>query len=272
MKKSLSIKSYFTFTKNVFQRNIAYKANTIMFVLGDTMILAVTYYLWKAIYSSSSQGTLNGFSYNDMIVYVLLSFITQGLIGTEVGNTISREVRNGSIASNLIKPISYEKRMLFEGFGGMLYGFILVFIIGFTAVLIIAMKTQIGLTIPNVIMYFLSVILSYFINFYYSYSMGLLTFKITNMWGVNQIMQAVTALFSGALVPITFFPKVVQNIFDFFPFKSIIYTPCMIFENKLSSYEICIAFGRQIFWVIAMMIIGKVMYKALVKNLTILGG
>ena len=66
MKKSLSIKSYFTFTKNVFQRNIAYKANTIMFVLGDTMILAVTYYLWKAIYSSSSQGTLNGFSYNDM--------------------------------------------------------------------------------------------------------------------------------------------------------------------------------------------------------------
>lgn len=84
MKKSLSIKSYFTFTKNVFQRNIAYKANTIMFVLGDTMILAVTYYLWKAIYNSSSQGTLNGFSYNDMIVYVLLSFITQGLIGTEV--------------------------------------------------------------------------------------------------------------------------------------------------------------------------------------------
>ena len=102
--------------------------------------------------------------------------------------------------------------------------------------------------------------------------MGLLTFKITNMWGVNQIMEAVTALFSGALIPITFFSEIVQKIFDFFPFKSIIYTPCMIFENKFSSYEICIALGRQVFWVIAMMFIGKMMYKALVKNLTILGG
>ena len=85
-------------------------------------------------------------------------------------------------------------------------------------------------------------------------------------------MEAVTALFSGALIPITFFSEIVQKIFDFFPFKSIIYTPCMIFENKFSSYEICIALGRQVFWVIAMMFIGKMMYKALVKNLTILGG
>ena len=82
---------------------------------------------------------------NDMIIYVLLSFLTQGLIATEVSNTISREVRNGSIASNLIKPISYEKRMLFEGFGSMLYGFVLVFIIGFSAVVIISIKTGSGI-------------------------------------------------------------------------------------------------------------------------------
>ena len=272
MKKSLNFKSYFTFTKNVFQRNLAYKANTVMFVLGDAMILAVTYYLWKAIYTSSSASILNGFTYNDMIIYVLLSFLTQGLISTEVSNTISREVKNGSIASNLIKPISYEKRMLFEGLGSMFYQFVLVFIIGFSAVVIIAIKTDSAINFTNMSMYFFSVLLSYFINFYYSYSMGLLTFKITNMWGVNQIMEAVTALFSGALIPIAFFPEIVQKIFDFFPFKSIIYTPCMIFQNKLGSYEMCIAIGRQIFWVIAMMFIGKIMYKALIKNLTILGG
>ena len=272
MKKSLSFKSYFTFTKNVFQRNLAYKANTIMFILGDMMILAVTYYLWKAIYSSASESILNGFTYNDMIIYVLLSFLTQGLISTEVSNTIFREVRNGSIASNLIKPISYEKRMLFEGFGSVLYQFVLAFIIGFSVVVIISIKTGSGIKFTNMIIYFVSVVLSYFINFYYSYSMGLLTFKITNMWGVEQIMQAVTALFSGALIPIAFFPEIVQKIFDLFTFKSIIYTPCMIFENKLSSYEICIALGRQVFWVIVMMFIGKMMYKALIKNVTILGG
>ena len=272
MKKSLSFKSYFTFTKNVFQRNLAYKANTVMFVLGDTMILAVTYYLWKAIYSSSSASNLNGFTYNDMIIYVLLSFLTQRLISTEVDNTISREVRNGSIASNLIKPISYEKRMLFEGFGSMFYQLVLVFIIGFSAVIIISIKTGSNVNFTNISMYFVSVVLSYFINFYYSYSMGLLTFKIINMWGVTQIMKAIVELFSGLLIPISFFPEIVQKIFDFFPFKSMVYTPCMIFQNKLSFYEICIAIGMQIFWIIVMMLIGKIMYKALIKDLTILGG
>lgn len=270
--KKAGIKSYFTFTKNMLQRQFAYKANTIMFVLGDMMIIAVTYYLWKAIYSSSANSALNGFSYEDMIIYVLLSFLTQLLISTEVGNTISREVRNGSIASNLIKPISYEKRMFFEGIGSALYGFALVFIWGFAGILMLSIRYGTFLGVLNVILYFISLVLSYIINFYYSYSMGLLTFKITNMWGVNQIMEAVTALFSGTLIPLTFFPEVVQTIFNFFPFKSIIFTPCMIFLGKLDSISLLLSLGQQLIWVVIMMIIGKKMYKALVKNLTILGG
>ena len=62
--KKAGIKSYFTFTKNMLQREFAYKANTVMFVLGDMMIIAVTYYLWKAIYSSSA--TLS-------LIHILLS-------------------------------------------------------------------------------------------------------------------------------------------------------------------------------------------------------
>ena len=270
--KKAGIKSYFTFTKNMLQRQFAYKANTVMFVLGDMMIIAVTYYLWKAIYSSSATSALNGFSYGDMIIYVLLSFLTQCVISTEVSKTISREVRDGSIASNLIKPISYEKRMFFEGIGSTIYGFMLVFLWGFGGILLLSVKYERVPGIFNLGLYFVSLVLSYIINFYYNYSMGLLTFKVTNMWGVNQIMEAVTALFSGTLIPLTFFPQMVQRIFDFFPFKSIIFTPCMIFLGKLDGMSIFLSILQQLLWVVIMVIIGKKMYKALVKNLTILGG
>lgn len=272
MNKKAGLKSYFTFTKNMLQRQFAYKANTIMFVLGDMMIIAVTYYLWKAIYGSSSNSVLNGFLYEDMIIYILLSFLTQLLISTDVANNISKEVRNGSIASNLIKPISYEKRMLFEGMGNVIYGFVLMFIWGFLGVVILSVHYGVFPGILNIILYFVSLILSCIINFYYSYSMGLLTFKITNMWGVYQIMEAVTALFSGTLIPLTFFPDIIQVIFNFFPFKSIIFTPCMIFLGKISGRELILSLGQQLIWVVIMMIIGKKLYKALVKNLTILGG
>ncbi len=32
-------------------------------------------------------------------------------------------------------------------------------------------------------------------------------------------------LVSGAMIPLTFFPEIVQKLFNFLPFSSIIYTP-----------------------------------------------
>ena len=46
----------------------------------------------------------------------------------------------------------------------------------------------------------------------------------------------------------------------------------MIYLGKITGADIIIALGLQIFWVIVLMIISKIMWKALIKNLTILGG
>ena len=266
------IKPYLKFTFNTIQTLLSYKANVIVFVLGDIMMLLVTYYLWKAIFSSSSDAILNGFSFNEMVIYVMLSFITSIMVNAEVNGTINREVKDGSIAMNLIRPISYERRMFFEGLGTILYNFALVFIIGFAMVLYLSVKYTGGLNILNILLYMISIILGYIINFYYSYGLSLLAFKITNMWGLYQIMQAVTQLLSGALIPILFFPEWAQILFNFFPFKSIIYTPCMIYLGKISGMEIITALGIQVFWAVALIFISRSIWKALIKNLTILGG
>ena len=81
-------------------------------------------------------------------------------------------------------------------------------------------------------------ILGMLINLYYSYAFGLISFKITNMWGLSQIMGAVSQLLSGTLIPIVFFPKAIQWIFNFLPFSSMIYTPTMIYLGKLTGLRI----------------------------------
>lgn len=272
MAGSKGVKTYFTFTKNTLQTFLSYRANVVIFVLGDAMILAVTYYLWKAIFSSSPERILKGFSFEEMILYVLLSFITSIVINAEIAGTIAREVKDGSIAMNLIRPINYEKRMFFQSLGSLIYNFILVFIIGFVAVIVLTIKYTGQINVLNIILFMVSIVLGYGINFFYSYAIGLLSFKITNMWGLFQIMQAVLQLLSGALIPIVFFPSFAQWIFKFLPFQSMIYTPCMIYLGKLSTTEIIIALGLQLIWVILLCLLGRAMWKALIKKLTILGG
>ena len=104
MKGLKEIKTYLTFTRNTLKTILSYRANVIMFVLGDAMILAVTYYLWKAIFNSSPDKILKGFSFEEMIIYVLLSFIVAIVVNPEINGTIYREVKDGSIAMNLIRP------------------------------------------------------------------------------------------------------------------------------------------------------------------------
>ncbi len=272
MSSFLKIKSYLTFSKNTFQKNLSYRANTIIFFLGELMILLVTFYLWKAIYKSSDSMIIKGFTLNEMVVYVLISFITQIIVNADIGYLISREVKDGSIAINLIRPINYQKRMFFESLGNLMYNFIVVFIIGFTAVTILQVSYNGKISLGNIVLYLISIFTGFIINFYYSYVFGLLSFKITNMWGLTQVMNAISQLLSGALIPIVFFPNWMQGFFNFLPFSSMIYTPSMIYLGKLTNIEVVKAIFIQFLWVIILMIIGKYMWKALIKELTILGG
>lgn len=270
MKKSM--KPYLTFTKNSIERRLSYRANSLVFFLGDIVIIAVSFYLWLAIYKSSPDSVIKGFSLNEMMVYVVLSFITTVFTGNEISHSIYNEVKDGSIATYLIKPIEYEKRYFFEAIGALIYNFLLVFIVGFAVVMFLSIKNSIPITFLGVVLYFVSSLLGFIISFFYYYGFGLLSFKITNMWGLGQIMGAVSQLLSGALIPLVFFPHFVQKLFDFLPFKSMVYTPCMMFLNKLSSEEIIYSIGIQVVWIVIMAVVARLIWRSLIKQLTILGG
>ena len=157
-------KPYIPFARNVFQRLISYKANVLFFMFGDLLMLAVTYYLWKAIYESSNESILNGFGFNEMIIYIFISFITSVMISVDISHDISREVKDGSIAINLVRPLNYEKRMLFQGLGSILYNFIVIFIITFSITTILYYKFFGYVSIVRILLYFFSVIIGIFIH------------------------------------------------------------------------------------------------------------
>jgi ABC-2 type transport system permease protein len=270
--KKNKLKAYLPFAINVFQRQLSYKANVIIFLFGESMMLAVTYYLWRAIYGNSPDAVIKGFSLNEMIIYILMSFLTALMTSVDISYDISREVKDGSIAINLVRPVSYEKRMMFQALGNVMYNFLVIFIAAFIFINILLYSYSGTLSISNILLYFLSTALGILINFYYSYAFGLLSFKITNMWGLTQIMGAIIQLLSGALIPIAFFPNIVQKFIGLLPFSSLIYTPTMIFLGKLTGTELVQAIVLQLMWIIIMAAIAKLLWNTLVKQLTILGG
>lgn len=85
-------------------------------------------------------------------------------------------------------------------------------------------------------------------------------------------IQLVMSFLTGQLIPLTFFPAAVQRIFDFLPFSSMVYTPVMIYLGKYSGYDLAFVLLRQIVWVLLLYGLGSLIWRAVVKRLTVLGG
>lgn len=266
------LRTYLPFTFNTFQMLLSYKANVIIFMMGEWLMLMVSFFLWKAIFASSPNQILNGFSLEEMYAYIMFSFLTGLMTSVDISFDISREVKDGTIAINLIRPISYEMRMLFQALGGVLYNFLVIFIAAFLVVNVLLFNANGTVYLPQLPLYAVSLTLGLLINFYFSYTFGLLSFKVTNMWGVSQIMGALSQLLSGALIPLVFFPDVVQRIIQLLPFSSIIYTPVMIYLGKLTGPDALYFIALQLFWLLMMVLLSRAVWKAVVKSLTILGG
>lgn len=265
---------YWPFARGVIQTIMSYRVNFFMFVFGNLIRTFVLYYLWKAVFISSSNASLNGFTLNEMIIYIFMSSITAGTIATGTDHDIGHEVRDGSIAMNLIKPINYQVRMLYMSLGGFVYQFVFILIPVWVGLLAVRYFTigELPPDIWTIILYMFSMILGFLVNYLMNFCYGLLAFYVTNMWGISHLKDAALLFFSGQLIPIAFFPLVLQKVMQFFPFSSLNYIPVMIYIKKVTGVALLQSLGVQVLWIVLLYLLSKWMWNRAVNKLVILGG
>lgn len=265
---------YWPFSRGVIQTIMSYRINFFMFVFGNMMRTFVLYYLWKAVFISSSTNNLNGFSLSDMIIYLFMSSVTAGTISSGTDRDIAQEVHDGSIAMNLIKPINYQVRMLFISFGVFVYQFIFILLPIWIGLIAVRFYTagEVPPGIGTILLYLLSMILGFFVSFLMNYCYGLLAFYVTNMWGISHLKDAALLFFSGQLIPIAFFPTVLQKVMQFFPFSSLNYIPVMIYLKKLTGIALLQSLGIQLLWIVLLYLLSRWIWNRAINKLVILGG
>lgn len=230
--------------------------------------MVVVYYIWKVIYSTGNFSVLEGFTLSEMIAYIILSFGTSQAINNGTVWIIASEVRDGTIVMNLIKPINYHLRIFF----GVLGDTLLMFVLMLLPASIILSALSIGGGVVNTVLFVISLFLSIVIGFLFDFLFGMLAFYIQNLWGIGFGKIAIVRLFSGAMIPLAFFPDAIQRFLEFLPFKSMVYTPIMIFLGKYHSNELVYVFAQQLFWIGIFAILNYMSWKKAINRLTIQGG
>ena len=85
--------------------------------------------------------------------------------------------------------------------------------------------------------------------------------------------NAILSFLTGQLIPLTFFPQYMQKFFDYMPFKSMNYTPVMIYLGKLGgSGNVAKQLLIQFIWVVILYSLGSFFWSKVTKRLIVLGG
>lgn len=272
MKRKLRI--YMPFINAGLQEATTYRANWIFFIMGNIMGCFVSYFIWNAVFISSGEGTLRGFTMPQMVVYIFLIFLTSTLIGSGGTYDIGEEIRDGSISMRMIKPISYNSTFLFQELGNKI---MTVFII--VIPLVIGVEVCRGVLMGGVqfeiipfLIYLVSCVFAYLINFFFNICFGFIAFVIKYIWGANMMKNAIIGFLSGTVIPFSFLPKTLETVFLLLPFSSLNYTPVMIYMGVYRGSSLLFYLGLQLFWVLAFWGLSKLLWKIATKHLSVQGG
>ncbi len=267
-------RTYRPFTRAGMQEQVAYRANFICFFIGEIMSAFIMYFVWKAVFLSSDSETVMGFTMEDMVVYLFIVFLTGYLTYSDGAFAVGEEIIDGSIAMRMIRPCSFEMCFLFKELGNRIIAVTLIFVPMVGGVEIYRYVTTGTVRFDPICFgfYLVSTVIAYMISFYFNVIYGYMAFFFKNLWGTTLIKDTVVGFLSGGTIPLAFLPAGLATVLNFLPFASLAYTPVMIYMGMYPLGEILWRIALQIFWMLVMMGVSKLIWNSAVKHLSIQGG
>jgi len=247
------------------------RMGTIVNFLGNIIYIIIIYNLWKSIFLSSGSDVVNGMTFADTMVYlVLASALFYAMEGYLVWRT-HHDILSGQIILDLIKPVGYMSYQYFSLIGDIIFNFVTTFIPTFIIVCFLSnFAIPLGL---NLLFFLLSVVLAVGIHFCIDFFVGTICLYTQSVWGVNIMKEVVVLLLSGAVIPINFFPEPLKSIVMYLPFQAIYNAPLQQLINAgLPAAERLSMLATQLLWVAVLFVLSRVFWRKSVKIITVNGG
>ena len=276
------LKKYKPFLRASAMDVMAYKFNILVWVIVTLFEVACLVFLWFAVYQSSEGGidaSINGFTYKEMIAYVVLTtifgFVT---FNNDTLWIINNDIRKGTIGNYLIKPISYRGKFVASNIGALLimtsifgiplYSIGLGILIGIGFLPIVSVWEFIA----HIGLFLIAGVLACLINDTIAYIFGILCFYTTSAWGLNSLKTTIIAFLSGTLLPLAFFPPIFRDIVGYMPFAGLSQNPVLILMMKYDYFESAKVILIALAWLVILELFSKLLFCHAIKKVTVQGG
>lgn len=218
---------------------LAYRSNSLIWILSTNTPL-VMLLLWNAV---AADGPLGRYGQEEFRAYFLVTLIVRLLSGAWVAWMLSEEIRDGTLAGRLLKPLHPVWAYLFDNIAAWPIRLLLCSPIIVTAAFFIGAR-NVSHDWRQLALFPLALIGGWGVLFTALLAIGCLAFFWKSTTAVSEVFFALYMVLSGYVVPIDLFPPWAYAIVDRLPWAHVLSTPVRLllgvdtFEQTLSRLAI----------------------------------
>jgi ABC-2 type transport system permease protein len=258
---------YVEFAKKAFSREATYRVEVFTNIGSVLVRVYLLRMLWTALYKQNA--VPDGITLPAIITYSTVALLMSLVLEIDGTRMIRDKLREGGIATDLMKPISLPFYFFSDGVGmTLLHAAMIV-----PALLLALFIVHIDIPAPGAILAFAaSCILGYLVNFMLNFLMNLTAFWTLETFAVQLMVRWISDLLSGQVIPLLFFPGILQQIVLALPFAAIYSTPLLIYVGAIKPEAYGMALAVQAAWFVAFAGLAALVWRAAQQRVVVQGG
>jgi ABC-2 type transport system permease protein len=254
--------------KRGWRRYAAYPWATAAGVFTNTVFGFIQAYILLAVFRHRPH--VGNYDTSDAVTYVWLA---QALIMTVFvfgWNELALRIRDGSIATDLARPLDPQRYWLAFDLGRAPYHFIFRGVLPF---LIGALVFELHYPSPgDAVAFTVSVTLAVVVSLGYRFLYNAAAFWIIDIRGVMMVALTLSIFLSGMALPLALFPGWLREVAYVLPFAAIMQTPIDIWLGKHHGLALAGTLALQLAWALVFLGLGRLALRGGTKKLVIQGG
>jgi ABC-2 type transport system permease protein len=266
-------KKYLNILRASLKERMAYRGDFLLGTVLRFLPMITTILLWKAVYEGSKEKTQAGFTYSEMIAYLLLTHISRMFSSMpNLSGGIARDIREGTLKRYLIQPVD-------------LIGYLISYRVAHKVAYVITSALPYGLLFWLCRSYFdrfpdfgtfcvygLSLVLAFLVGFFFEVCVGMVGFWFLEVTSLLYIVMTMNFFISGQMLPINLLPEPWFTILKWLPFQYMAYFPAVVFLGKLQGWDLVWGLLGEAGWAVGFLFLARFLYKRGLKRYGAYGG
>jgi ABC-2 type transport system permease protein len=272
-----AVRKYYRIFRASLIERMVYRADFFINTILRFLPMLTTILLWSAVFAGTEDSPegkeIRGFSYHQMIAYLLLVHISRmfsSMPGLAAG--IARDIRDGSLKKYLVQPLDLLSYLLsyrlahkaaYITMSALPYAGLFIACIHFFDLFPDA-ETFAG--------YVVSLALGFLIGFFFEAALGMMGFWFLEISSLLWVVNTLTFFVSGQMFPMDLLGEPWATILRAMPFQYMAYFPAAVFLGKIQGAALLQGLAMELAWVIAFFVMARLLYRLGLRRYSAYGG